>query len=93
MLLALIAQRPVLLQTGNTDRWSDPKGEFLAAIAARPVFELLGQKGPQRDQLPHAGELVGHTLAYYMHAGGHGPIASDWDVFVRFLKTHLGGQP
>ena len=28
MLVALIAPRPVLLQTGTTDFWSDPKGEF-----------------------------------------------------------------
>ena len=34
MLVALIAPRPILLQTGSTDHWSDPKGEFLAAVAA-----------------------------------------------------------
>ncbi len=33
LLVALIAPRPVLLQTGSTDYWSDPKGEFLAAVA------------------------------------------------------------
>ncbi len=54
-LVALMAPRPLLLQTGNTDYWSDPKGEFLAAIAARPVFELLGQKGPETDDFPVAG--------------------------------------
>jgi len=38
LLIALIAPRPVLLQTGDSDLWSDPKGEFLAAIAAGPVY-------------------------------------------------------
>jgi hypothetical protein len=88
-LIALIAPRPVLLQTGDTDRWSDPKGEFIAAVAARPVFELFGKEGPEIDQLPHAGQLVGDTLAYYMHAGGHGTVPSDWDIYLKFLERHL----
>lgn len=44
MLVALLAPRPILLQTGDKDFWSDPKGEFLAAVAAGPVFRLLGNK-------------------------------------------------
>lgn len=88
-LLSLIAPRPLLLQTGDTDRWSDPKGEWLAALAARPVYELLGQRGPETDQFPPAGRLVGDTLSYYMHSGGHGMIPSDWDVFLPFLERHL----
>lgn len=43
MLLALIAPRPVLLVTGNTDKWSDPKGAFVSAVAAGPVYDLLGR--------------------------------------------------
>jgi hypothetical protein len=88
-LVALMAPRPVLLQTGNTDGWSDPKGEFLAAVAARPVFELLGKKGPETDEFPLAGKFVGDTLGYYMHAGGHGTVPSDWDVYLKFMTTHL----
>ena len=45
LLIALVAPRPLLLQTGNTDFWSDPKGEFLAAVSAGPVYKLLGQAG------------------------------------------------
>ena len=45
MLLALIAPRPLLLNTGSEDRWSDPRGEFLAAQAASPVYALFGKKG------------------------------------------------
>ena len=44
MLISLIAPRPLLLQTGDTDHWSDPKGEFVAAVAAGPVYSLLGKK-------------------------------------------------
>lgn len=89
MILALIAPRPVLLQTGNTDKWSDPKGEFLAAVAAGPVFKLLGVQGLDADQMPQAGQPILHTLGYYMHAGGHGALPSDWDVFLKFIQMHL----
>jgi hypothetical protein len=89
LLIALIAPRPVLLQTGDTDRWSDPKGEFLAAVAAGPVYELLGKQGLDTDQMPAAGEPILHTIGYFMHAGGHGTLPADWDIFLKFLQLHL----
>jgi hypothetical protein len=89
MLVALMAPRPVLLQTGDQDNWSDPKGEFLAAVAAGPVFRLLGKQALDTDQWPAAGQPILHTLGYYMHAGGHGTIPSDWDVFLKFMEMQL----
>lgn len=89
MLIALIAPRPLLLQTGNTDYWSDPKGEFLAEVAAGPVYKLLGKDPLDTDVWPAAGQPVFHDLAYYMHDGGHGMVPSDWDIYVEFLKMHL----
>lgn len=92
MLLALIAPRPVLLQTGDTDRWSDPKGEFLAAVAATPVFRLLGRKGMDSDQIPPAGKPLLNTLGYLMHAGGHGSTPSDLVQFLNFMELYLKRQ-
>jgi len=89
MLIALIAPRPVLLQTGNTDKWSDPYGEFLAAVAAEPVYELLGKEGLGTDKMPAAGEPILHTIGYFMHDGGHGPLPTDWTVFLAFMQMHL----
>ena len=89
LLIALIAPRPVLLQTGDNDFWSDPKGEFLAAVAAEPVYRLLGREGLDTDHMPVAGQPIMHTLGYYMHAGGHGTIPSDWDQFIKFMLLHL----
>jgi hypothetical protein len=89
MLIALIAPRPVLLQTGDTDVWSDPKGEFLAAVAAVPVYRLLGKQALGTEQMPPAGQPILHTLGYAMHAGGHGTIPSDWDLFLKFMQMHL----
>jgi hypothetical protein len=88
-LVALMAPRPVLLQTGNKDYWSDPKGEFLAAVAAGPVFHLLGKPGLDTDQWPPAGTPILHDIGYFMHDGGHGTLPSDWDIFMKFLDMHL----
>ena len=89
MLIALIAPRPLLLQTGDTDRWSDPKGEFLAAVAAGPVYKLLGKDPLDTGVWPSAKTPILHNLAYYMHDGGHGMVPSDWDIYIEFLKMHL----
>jgi len=89
LIIALIAPRPLLLQTGNTDLWSDPKGEFLAAVAAGPVYKLLGKDPLDTDVMPAPGQPVLHDLAYLMHDGGHGMVPADWDVFLQFLKMHL----
>jgi hypothetical protein len=79
----------MLLQTGDTDRWSDPKGEFLAALAATPVYRLLGKEGIDADKMPAPGVPILNTLGYFMHAGGHGSMPSDWQQFYRFLEMHL----
>jgi hypothetical protein len=88
-LIALIAPRPVLLQTGTEDHWSDPKGEFLAAVAAEPVYKLFGKQGLGTNEWPTAGQPILHDISYFMHAGGHGTLPSDWDVFLKFLEAHL----
>jgi hypothetical protein len=90
LLVALIAPRPLLLQTGSTDNWSDPKGEFLAAVAAGPVYRLLGKQDLGTDVWPAAKtSIFSNGLNYYMHEGGHGMVPSDWDVYVQFLKMHF----
>jgi hypothetical protein len=90
LLVALIAPRPLLLQTGSTDNWSDPKGEFLAAVAAGPVYKLLGKQDLGTDVWPAAKTpLFSNGLNYYMHEGGHGMVPTDWDIYVQFLKMHF----
>ena len=88
-IIALVAPRPILLQTGSTDKWSDPYGEFLAAKAATPVFVLLGQKGIEQYSLPATGKPLMNTLGYLIHDGPHGVLPADWPVFLDFLDKHL----
>jgi len=92
MLVSLIAPRPLLLQTGDTDYWSDPKGEYLSAVAATPVWRLLGKEGLTADAYPPAEKPVLSTLGYYMHAGRHGILPQDWPVYLAFLQKHLLNQ-
>ena len=89
MLVALIAPRPLLLQTGTTDNWSDPKGEFFAAVEAGPVYKLLGKEDLGTDVLPEADQPIYHTLGYVMHEGGHGVLPQDWDYYLEFMKRFL----
>jgi hypothetical protein len=88
MLLSLIAPRPVLLQTGKHDLWSDPKGEFEAAVAAGPVYRLLGKQDLGTTTWPPS-EPILNDLAYLMDNGGHGMEAGDWDIYLAFLKKYL----
>jgi hypothetical protein len=89
MLIALVAPRPLLLQTGNTDNWSDPKGEFLAEVAAGAVYRLLGKQDLGTAVWPAAKEPILHDVGYYMHDGGHGMVPSDWNIYLQFLKQHF----
>lgn len=92
MLVALIAPRPLLLQTGSTDYWSDPKGEFLSAVAAAPVYRLLGKTAPlDNAAFPAPGDtsLLMNDLGYYMHNGGHGVLPADWPHFIEYMKKYL----
>jgi hypothetical protein len=88
-IIALIAPRAVLLQTGSTDKWSDPYGEFLAAKAATPVFKLLGQSGIEEYSMPGTGKALMNRLGYLMHDGPHGVLPADWPVFLEFMQKHM----
>ena len=69
MLLALLAPRPVFLNTGTEDRWSDPRGEFQAAIAASPVYHLYDKTGVVTNF------MIGATnLPPNVSTNGSGPV-------------------
>ncbi|WP_439136298.1 glucuronyl esterase domain-containing protein [Pseudomaricurvus sp.] len=91
MLLSLIAPRPLLVQTGKLDHAADPKGNFLSAVAASPVYQLLDGTGLGTDAWPPEQPIL-TDLGYYMHDGGHGLVPESWDVYLKFLEIHLKKQ-
>jgi hypothetical protein len=95
MLIALMAPRPLLLNTGSEDKWSDPRGEFLAAQAASPVYALFRKQGLAGLAQPPLDTPVLRDLGFHEHTGRHAILATDWKVFVdfadRFLKK-TGGK-
>jgi hypothetical protein len=90
MLMALIAPRPLYVASAEEDRGSDPRGEFLAAVAAGPVDALLGKKGIGTDRMPGLHQPVGDVVAYHIRAGKHDVTAYDWDQYLAFASRHFG---
>ena len=88
-LIALIAPRPLFLNTGSEDRWADPRGEFLAARAATPVYELLGETGISENDFPPLDHALQHDIGFNCHTGKHDVLPSDWDNFLNFADAHF----
>lgn len=89
LLLACCAPRPVYVNGGLTDQWSDPKGEFLALVAAGPVYRLLGAKDLGVTELPALDKPVTTGgLAFHYHGGGHAAVPADWKNFLDFAERH-----
>jgi len=95
-LIALCAPRLTFISYGVPEKgdakWLDHQGSFMAAIAAQPVFRLLGAKDLGRsddyrtEKMPavNVGLLEGQ-LAWRQHDGGHtdGP---NWEHFIAWAE-------
>jgi hypothetical protein len=102
-LLALCAPRATFISYGVPEQgdanWLDQQGSFMAAVAAGPVFRLLGAKdlGVTEDYRTvkkpdvNVGLLDGQ-LAWRQHDGGH-TDAPNWKYFIPWANKMLGYTP
>ena len=89
-LISLMAPRPVYVASAVEDGWADPKGEFLSAFFADPVYRLLGTDGIAgvRDW-PSVDTSVGGLIHYHVRTGGHDVTSFDWKCYLDFADRYL----
>lgn len=88
-LLALIAPRPLYVASAEEDQWADPRGEFLSAFYATPVYELFGKKGISTIEMPAVNQPIQNTVAYHIRTGKHDVTDYDWDQYIKWAKKQL----
>jgi hypothetical protein len=96
-LIALCAPRPVFIGAGAAiggnagDGFADPRGMFMAAVGAGPVYKLLGKKDLGTDELPPVGTaLIDGDIAFREHNGGHTDVPN-WPAFLEFAGHYIKG--
>jgi lysophospholipase L1-like esterase len=102
-LIALCAPRLTFISYGVPEKgdanWLDHQGSFMAAVAAGPVFRLLGAKdlGVGDDyrtaKMPAVNvSLLNGELAWRQHDGGHtdGP---NWKYFIPWADKNFNRRP
>jgi hypothetical protein len=94
-LIALCAPRPVFISSGSQQvegGWVDAKGMFVAAVAAGPVYTLLGKKDlATTDFPPLETALTDGDIAFRQHAAGH-TTGPNWPTFLQFASRYFPPQ-
>ena len=107
-LIALCAPRLTFVSYGVPDKgdakWLDHQGSFMAAVAAGPVFRLLGAKDLgtsddyNKEKMPPVDVgLLDGQLAWRQHDGGH-TDAPNWKYFIQwadgfFKRSYTPASP
>jgi hypothetical protein len=98
-LIALCAPRPTFISYGASEgpgaegQWVDQKGSFMAAVAAGPVYRLLGKKDLGATEFPPVeAALIEGELAFRQHRGGH-TTGPNWPTFLIFAARYIKAPP
>jgi hypothetical protein len=93
-LIALCAPRPVFISVGSPQvegNWIDSRGQFMAAVAAGPVYRLLGKRDLGTTEMPEIETpLISGDLAFRQHSGGH-TTGPNWPTFLTFANRYIKG--
>jgi hypothetical protein len=94
-LIALCAPRPAFISYGASSgqgaegTWVDQKGSFMAAVAAGPVYRLLGKKDLGATDFPNVeAALIHGELAWRQHSGGH-TTGPNWPTFLKWAERYI----
>ncbi len=88
-LAALIAPRLLYIASASEDLWADPQREFLCAVKASPVFELLGVKGMTTTAMPQPEHpLHDGNIGHHIRTGKHNLTEYDWNCYMDFADRH-----
>ena len=94
-LIALCAPRPTFISYGASSGkgaeggWVDQKGSFMAAVAAGPVYKLLGKKDLGTTEFPPVDMgLTDGELAWRQHNGGH-TTGPNWPTFLAWADRYI----
>ena len=89
-LIAMCAPRPVFISGGSKgDGWVDTRGMFMAAVAAGPVYKLLGKKDLGATEYPPVGTTyIKGDIGYRQHEEGHTPVPN-WPTFIEFASHYF----
>lgn len=89
MVISLVAPRPIYIASAEGDLNSNPKGEFMAALAASPVYKFLGTSGLPADSMPPVNMPVVGRIAYHIRTGQHSVTDYDWAQYLNFADRYL----
>jgi lysophospholipase L1-like esterase len=102
-LIALCAPRLTFVSYGVPERgdakWLDHQGSYMAAVAAGPVFRLLGAKDLgtsddyHKEKMPAVNVgIMGGELSWRQHDGGH-TDAPNWKYFLPWADSFFHPMP